>query len=104
MVGRDSRLAELFFNNNEAQRRDFESTLNSTKCSTNMESSVGLTLENLKLHDRSLHEQNNAFLPKMSRLMQNQQRRTITEFTGKFSIFEALYELEMNNESQTKPT
>jgi hypothetical protein len=36
--------------------------------------------------------------------MQQQNRRTTTEFTSKFSIFDALYELEVTNESATKPS
>jgi len=41
----------------------------------------------------------------MSRLMQQQTRKTTTEFSGKFSIFEALYELEISaNQTSAKET
>jgi hypothetical protein len=96
MVGRDSRLAEMFFSPPETREN---STLASTACNT--KSSPGLTLANLKLHDRALQEQNNHFVPKMAKMMQQQQ--ATTEFTGKFSIFDALYELEVTN-SPTKGT
>jgi hypothetical protein len=102
MVGRDSRLAELFFVDKVPTARDI---LESTLASTAAQSKTGLTLENLKLHDRAVQEANNQFLPKMSRLMQQQQnRRNTTEFTSKFSIFDALYELEVTNDTVTKPS
>ena len=53
-----------------------------------------LTLANLKLHDQFTQDANNAFLPKMNRLVRNVAGRPTTQFSGQHSIFEALYELE----------
>ena len=58
MVGRDSRLAELFFTPVKEQvERDLESTMVST--GHNTKGPAGLTIENLKMHDRSIQEANN---------------------------------------------
>ena len=69
MVGRDSRLAELFFNSDfeiATSRLSHQSTMPSTACNN----SGLLTLQNLQMHDKNIQEANEKFLPKMSRLMQ----------------------------------
>ena len=67
-----------------------------------------LTLENLKLHDNATRQANQNFLPRMDRLMQKigkVQNRPTTQYSGKFSIFEALYDLEVGaQKSQEEST
>lgn len=100
MIGRDSRLSELIYNPDRvtSTKLSEQSTMVSTGCNTK----TGLTLENLKLFDQRLQHTNSQFVPRMSRLMQNQ--RPTTEFSGKFSIFEALYELEVSGPSEKQAT
>ena len=100
MITRDSRLAKLFYGYAEKQMASSVGTLTelgSLACSKKKSAAIGsatLTLENLQLHDKYTQDANAHFLPKMNRLMQNVANRPTTQFSGQFSIFEALYELE----------
>ena len=97
MITRDSKLAKLFYAYDTSS-----SSLNGfSKVGSIMQSKMtarpagaSLTLENLQLHDKFTRDANNNFLPKMNRLVQNVAGRPTTQFSGQFSIFEALYELE----------
>ena len=67
-----------------------------------------LTLENIKRHDQHTLEMNNRFYPKISKLADLathqylNHHRTSTNFTGAFSIFDALYDLESFQTQETK--
>lgn len=98
MITRDSRLAKLFYNYDSSSSINGQTKVNSLLQSKQNAGAAKLgstlTLENLKLHDKMTQETNNNFLPKMNRLVQNVAHRPTTQFSGQFSIFDALYELE----------
>ena len=68
-----------------------------------------LTLENIRMHDRQIQDTNNKFFPKINKLVDLANKRlaqqypnkvygTSTNFTGSFSIFDALYDLQSFNQ------
>ena len=63
-----------------------------------------LTLENIKMHDKHINDTNTQFYPRINKLQElankrfNGVMRTSTNFTGTFSIFDALYEMESFNQ------
>jgi hypothetical protein len=63
-----------------------------------------LTLNNIRLHEKSIQDSNNKFFPRINRLAELANRKprfdpqpATTNFSGTFSIFEALYEMESLN-------
>ena len=75
--------------------------------STSSKSNQGLTLENIKLHQQQV-TQNNCFVPKVNKLLDmakkynTSEAKTVTDFHQDFPIFDALVELEEDTKDQMK--
>ena len=106
MISSDSKLAKLFYSYGSSAATQNFSKVGSNMTSKEMPRDASLTLENLKLHEKITQDANNKFLPKINRLVQQVANRPTTQFSGQFSIFEALYELENfgKMEEETKST
>ena len=69
-----------------------------------------LTMDNIKMHERQIQDANHKFYPRINKLVDMANKKVIkgpnnlgrmhgasTNFTGTFSIFDALYDLESLN-------
>ena len=117
MIGKDAALASLFYCNSDSNTTASASINTSKFKSFQGGALVGsgrhsmLTLENIKMHDIHIKDTNSHFYPKLNKLVDLANRRlvkggaldgavqgrTSTNFTGSFSIFDALYEMESFN-------
>lgn len=95
MIGKDSALAALFYG-----------SLSSGSSMGSSDSRLGdrslLTLENIKMHEKFTQDSTTKFHSRLAKLLELADKRTknqgpSTNFTGTFSIFDALYELESFN-------
>ncbi|CDW78228.1 UNKNOWN [Stylonychia lemnae] len=97
MIGKDSALASLFYCNST-------NSVKTSKSINSMRNKSLLTLDNIKMHDVCTQNANNKFYPKINRLNDLANRRAhryqgpSTNYSGTFSIFEALYEIESFNQ------
>jgi len=70
MIGRDSRLASLFYDKaSGVSGRASTGALSKATDGEEASENSGLTLQNLQLHYQVTQKANNRFLPKMNRLM-----------------------------------
>jgi len=85
MVGQDHFLATLFYHHGSA----------SSECSSRAR---GLTLDNLKMHNKVAQDQKSKFYPRLNKVLEHSRlNQATTNYTGHFSVFDALYELENMN-------
>ena len=68
MITRDSKLAKLFYNF-DSSTHSRAGSVPQSKLQAAAVAGSALTLENLKLHDKFTQDANNAFIPKMNRLV-----------------------------------
>lgn len=93
MIGKDSKLASLFYNKEDKVVQFGENCRNSVGTKGSIQSN--LTLNNLHFHEKQLQNANDKFLPKVNRLIAGNRGKANTQaYSGTFSIFDALYELE----------
>lgn len=109
MIGNDAVLASMFFNNRgEISTNVSSSSVNASKMPGGVKNSM-LTFENIKMHEKQIHEANNKFYPRINKLVEIANKRYVndgnrgrlgpsTNFTNTFSVFDALYELESFNQ------
>jgi hypothetical protein len=109
MIGRDAALASLFYNNNDSRTTSMKG---SKSIANGFQRNSMLTMENMKLHDKQTLDANNKFYPRINKLVEMANKRfkvgvnperynvrgTSTNFTGSYSIFDALYDLESFNQ------
>jgi hypothetical protein len=102
MIGRDAALASMFFCTSETGSTT--TSIKTSKCIIPLGGRNSmLTLENIKMHDKHINDTNTQFYPRINKLQElankrfNGAMRTSTNFTGTFSIFDALYEMESFN-------